>query len=532
MKPTATPPARRRFDRRAALVAAAAATAAAAPIALPPLAAAAVTGFAALGFAGLCCRTAVRLRRLRRDVAAGERTALLLHRLARAAAHDPGTVRRIRRVAEALAGGFPVSAADEARAVARSGGAHISERLALVRSIAEWQRADRQSPPPAGRAGFDIVVVSHFGLPGGTTSANEAEIKVWRDHGLKVGLLHHPVYDWEPNAPVHPRIQALVDGGAVSLIDREAAVECDLALVRLPIVMMKPLERRPEISARRTAVLVNQTPYQYYGDTGPRRPAWDVATVARNVEQWLGRPHWYAGGPRVLAALHEHHAAEIAGLDLDPEPWNEVIEVADWRLNGRREPDGRIRIGRHARDHELKWPEDRRTLLQCYPERDPFEIHVLGGAEVPSRILDGLPANWTVHEFGAVPARDFLARIDVMSYFIASDGLEAFGRAPLEAMAAGVPVIMDPQFEPTFGPAAVYCGPAEAAAAAERLAADPDAYAAQRSAAWDHLDRHFSARALMERLPLGSASERPRQWTAPGRAGDRRRVPAAADDRG
>ncbi|PRY62521.1 glycosyltransferase [Glycomyces artemisiae] len=477
----------------------------------------------------LCCRTGVRIARLRRDLAARRATLELLHRAARRpgppAAADLG---RLRRVEDGLAGGFPAAAAEDARKAAAIRGIPVRDRLAMVRSVAAWQRLDEQAPARTVRDRFDLVVVSHFGLPGGTTSANEAEIRIWHEHGLKVGLIHHPVYAWGPNAPVHPRIRALVDAGAARLIDRDAEIECDLALVRLPTVMERPLERRPAVKAARTAVLVNQTPYRRYDESGPHDHAWDIATVARNVEEWLGRPTWYAGGPLVLAALRRHHAAETAGLDLAAEPWNEAIAVADWRLGPRRTPDGRIRIGRHSRDDALKWPEDPQTLLQCYPEADPFEIHVLGGADAPRQVLGRLPANWTVRDFGALTAREFLARIDVMVYFIASDGLEAFGRAPLEAMAAGVPVIMDPRFEPTFGPAAVYCAPEEVADAAARLAADAEAYAAQRSAAWDHLERHFSARALMDRLRLGAPAAGPRQRTG---SGDGHRVPAGVDDR-
>src|SRR5690606_41555812 len=64
-------------------------------------------------------------------------------------------------------------------------------------------------------------------------------------------------------------------------------------------------------------------------------------------------------------------------------------------------------------------------LLLCYPDRDPFDIRVLGGAEVPTRVLAGLPANWTVAPFGSLTPREFLAEIDLMVYFIAADGLEA-----------------------------------------------------------------------------------------------------------
>ena len=505
-----------RFDRRFAVaiaVAIAAALVAAAPFALAPLPAMACAGLALLVFAALGSRVAVRLKRVRRDIAAKQAAAAHLQDLVRnAPATETGDDHRIRRVHEALAGGFPDSAVEEARTVASLTKIPVADRLALLRSVAAWQLDDdRSRPSETGRSVFDIVFVSHFGLPGGTTSANVAEIEICRENGLKVGLLHHPVYAWHPNAPLNPRIEEVIDGGSVNLIGLDEEVECELAIVRLPIVLMKPLERRPKVTAAHTAVLINQTPFKFYGEEGPREQAWDIATAARHVTDWLGPATWYAGGPRVLATLTEHHAEEIAELDLAPAPWNEVIAVDEWRTD-RRVPDGRIRIGRHSRDHKLKWPEDRRTMLQCYPDRDRFEIHVLGGAETPTRILEHLPANWTVYPFGSLSAKDFLAQIDVMAYFIASDGMEAFGRAPLEAMAAGVPVIMDRQFEPTFGPAAIYCEPAEVASVAERLTSDPDAYSAQQTRAWNHLAQHFSGKALVERLsrcaPTGNLRER------------------------
>jgi hypothetical protein len=64
---------------------------------------------------------------------------------------------------------------------------------------------------------------------------------------------------------------------------------------------------------------------------------------------------------------------------------------------------------------------------------------------------------------------------------------------------------MDRRFEPTFGPAAVYCEPDQVAAVAERLTADPGAYEAQQAAAWSHVADHFSGKALMDRLPLPAA---------------------------
>src|SRR5690606_5258304 len=344
------------------------------------------------------------------------------------------------RVREALEGGFPDSAVEEAAVVAERTRIPAAVRLDLLQAVVEWHAEDERRPRVSKRSSFDVVFISHFGLSGGNTSANVADIRVCRDQGLTIGLLHHPVYQWGPDAPIDSRVAELVDGASVRVIGLDEEVACDVAVVRLPTALMRPLERRPAISAGHTVVIANQTPFKFYGPDGPREPVWDVATVDENIGAWLGRPTWYAGGPLVHAVLTGHHAEEVARVDLAPAPWNESIDIDDWRLAGRRAPDGRIRIGRHSRDHRLKWPEDPETLLQCYPDRDPFDIRVLGGAEVPTRVLAGLPANWTVAPFGSLTPREFLAEIDLMVYFIAADGLEAFGRAPLEAMAAGVPV--------------------------------------------------------------------------------------------
>lgn len=507
-----------------AVAAAAAAAAAAAPLALPMRAALACSGLVALALLGAAVRDGAALRRLRRDLAVKEAAADLLAERARTApagAAEIGDARRIARAREALEGGFPASAAREAAVVAERTRIPAETRLDLLRSVLDWHAEDERRPREAKRSTFDVVFISHFGLSGGNTSANVADIRICRDRGLTIGLLHHPVYQWGPNAPLDPRVAELVDGASVRLIGPDDAVACDVAVVRLPTALMRPLERRPAISAGHTVVIANQTPFKFYGPDGPREAAWDIAAVDGNIEAWLGRRTWYAGGPLVRSVLVEHHAEETARIDLAPGSWNESIDVDDWRLAGRRAPDGRIRIGRHSRDHRLKWPEDPETLLQCYPDRDPFDIRVLGGAEVPARVLTGLPANWTVAPFGSVAPRDFLAGIDLMVYFIAADGLEAFGRAPLEAMAAGVPVVMDPRFEATFGPAAVYCEPHEVAAVAEWLVGDPGEYAARQAAARAHIADHCSARALMERLarhaPSGSrigAGHWSRRWRA------------------
>jgi hypothetical protein len=469
------------------------------PLALP-LRPALAAGLAVIVLAAFCCRAGAELRRRRRDVNVKQQATALLAAPVLPSAARIGDERRMCHVGEALAGGFPDSAVEEAIEVAAIAGIPAAERLAMLRMVDNWLRENEGQHSAARQFTFDVVFISDFSLPGGNAATMVAEIRICRDQNLKVGLLRHPVFRQGPNEALDPRVEELVDGESVSLIGLDDVVECELAVVRPPAALMKPVEQRPSISAGNTIVVVDRAPFAYCGPAGTRERLWDIATVDRHVTDWLGRPTWYAGGPAVRQALFEHHAEEVAEIDMAFLVWNEAIEVGKWRLDGERVPDGRIRIGRHSCGDVLKWPEDPGTLRRCYPGRDPFEIHVLEGAASSTCKLGDLPANWTVHPFGSMSAKEFLGQIDVMVYFVASDGVEVFGRETLEAMAAGVPVIMDRRFEPTFGPAAIYCEPSEVAAVAARLTADPDAYAAQRSAASDHVAEHFSGWALVERL--------------------------------
>jgi glycosyltransferase involved in cell wall biosynthesis len=56
--------------------------------------------------------------------------------------------------------------------------------------------------------------------------------------------------------------------------------------------------------------------------------------------------------------------------------------------------------------------------------------------------------------------------------------LEAFGMAPAEAMAAGVPTVLPPVFAPVFGDGAVYAEPEAVRGMILELADDSERYAA------------------------------------------------------
>lgn len=344
------------------------------------------------------------------------------------------------------------------------------------------KRFARPSPmlPDKGitRTHYDVIIASDFRLPGGTSHSNIEEIKAQRYFGLKTGLLNLPRYDLNPGRKINENIRHLVDGESVSFIVQGESVTCDHLVIRHPPVVQHLQDRIPQVQAKRISVIVNQPPKREYSETGAT--LYDIPTCHRNIIKAFGlEANWHPIGPLVRASLFDHHADELNGITLGDEDWVNIINVEEWQREPYTPGDGPIRIGRHSRDQYVKWPESAEVLQQLYPADERFSIHVLGGAKAPAEVLGDLPNNWVVHEFGSIHPAEFLKDLDFYIYYTHSDWIEAFGRVMFEAMAVGVPVIIDPKYKPLFGPAAIYAEVSEVNATILNLASDPVAYERQ-----------------------------------------------------
>lgn len=420
-------------------------------------------------------------------------------------AYDLGAVTTSRRrlltkLAARLEHGFSAAAVPELRRLVDAVDESPATRLAAGELLLDWQARRRDARRDARRVECDIVIASHLALPGGNSTAVAEEITAFRRAGLRVCLLHHPVFHWDVSRPINPKIAAQIDGDRVRMLGAWDAVECALLIVRLPTVVLHRRDDMPAIDAGRTVLVVNQTPFKFYGAEGGVEEAWDVRRVHASLAEWVGECTWHPVGPEVRDALTGYHGAELEGVRLSEEDWLECVDPTLWAVPERGARTGPIRVGRHARDHPLKWPESREVLEAAYPTSPDFAVRILGGADTVRERFGSLPANWEVLPFGSTGAREFLAGIDVFVYFIAAEGREAFGIAPLEAMASGVPAIMDPRFEPLFGDAALYCEPVEVEATVRALVGDPEAYAAQRNRSLKAVEDRYSHAALLRRV--------------------------------
>ncbi|WP_017585308.1 glycosyltransferase family protein [Nocardiopsis ganjiahuensis] len=428
--------------------------------------------------------------------------------------------------------GYSSLGIDRLRVLGADGGAGPAVRAEAHKTLSNWHRAtgapesardhahlaDLAAPRAArGASGvpslltariraprtarhFDVVLMSDFRLPGGTTGSNLQEITAQRDAGLSTGLVHHPVLRENHSLGVNPKILAQVDNDRVRFVAPDERVTCDLLVVRFPLIGQRPLDVLPSVEAARRIVVLNQTPNRRYGVEFENNEAWNVARCAEGFTSLLGEHSWHPISPRVREAMVLHHSAEMAGVTLADEDWSEAIDLGSWAREGLRAPDGRVLLGRHSGDQRGKWPEDPAVLAAAHPALPGWETHVLGGARVPERALGRLPDHWTVHPFDGMDVRDFLHGLDAYVYFTGEGMLEAFGRAPLEAIAVGLPTLLPHSFAPVFGDAAIYTDPEGVRAEVEALMGDGERYARQVRRGHEVLRERFSHRAHLRRL--------------------------------
>lgn len=338
---------------------------------------------------------------------------------------------------------------------------------------------------------FDVVMVSDFRMPGGTTMSNAEEIKAQKQFGLRTGLVQMGRYDLNPARPVNEVFDQLVDGDRVDWIVHGERVRCRLLILRLPWVLQEWQDYIPGVEAERVVVIVNQPPKRDYAEGSPY--LYDLQRCHRHLQRHFGSGGtWYPIGPMVREALETRHRPELDGLEIAAEDWANIIDINEWRRPIRPPRSSRIRICRHSRDQYVKWPANATELLKVYPDSPGFEVHVLGGANTPMDLLGGrLPERWRVKEFGSVHPAKFLAQFDVFVYYTHPDWVESFGRVIFEAMAVGLPVFLPPVYEPVFKQAALYATPDEIQARIEALMADDAAYDAQVRTALDFVESQF-----------------------------------------
>lgn len=353
---------------------------------------------------------------------------------------------------------------------------------------------------------FDIIDVSDLRLPGGTTSSIGEELKAQKQEGLTTGLIQLPLYGFSKEKPLSPRIESQIDEEKVQWIGTEEEVSCNILVLRHPPVLQDEKRFVPKVKTDNVAVVINQAPRRDYGGPIEKTFIYDFTKCNTNLLRYFGTEGvWYPNGSVLRETLNEYHSEDINQLIFADKDWANIIDIEEWERSSRPVKGSKIRIGRHSRDHYVKWPKDAETMKLVYPESSRYEIRVLGGASSAKRVLSPLPKNWKVYEFGSMQPKDFLAGLDVFVYFHHPDWVEPFGRNIFEAMTVGVPVITAPHFKSLYKDAAIYARPEEVQEKIAVLMDDDQFYARQVSRARSFIIETFGYQKHIEQVNKNSS---------------------------
>lgn len=340
---------------------------------------------------------------------------------------------------------------------------------------------------------YDVILLSDFRHLGGNTASNVQELLAQQRFGLTSAIVQVDRYDFPVDRPIHSDIQALIDSGAVDVAVAGDRVKARLAVIRFPAVFNERQVALPQITAENVRVVVNQPPRRVAGDP----PFYSIAVCRKHIEAYLGTPgEWVPIGPAVRNALKADNEDQY----LSSENWFNIIDVDSWQRKRSGWRDTVPVIGRHGRDNFEKWLTKPDELLAAYPADGSMKVKIMGGAEIPAKILGRIPKAWEVLAFNEKSPAEFLASLDFFVFFPHEERIEAFGRTIIEAMASGCLVILPPVFSELFDEAAIYCTPYDTASVIMRFYEDRAAFDAQIKKADSIVRSRFGFEQHIERI--------------------------------
>lgn len=345
----------------------------------------------------------------------------------------------------------------------------------------------------------DMLFVMDYTMGGGAYHSTMNYVHAARAHGLSVALLDWRRYEFDVTEPLPPDLRRLAHERKLRIVSAGERVHASTVVVGYPVVLRHIIDNCPDIACDRLAVIVNQMAARLVGGGDVQ---YEPLTVRDNLMETFGTEGiWVPISARVRELMEADPRYPAPHRDI----WTPLIDTGSWcaaPLRWRGKARARPVVGRHGRDQYTKWPVTAEALRAAYCADRACDVAILGWAESALNVVDALPSNWTVTPFGAMGARSFLSGLDFFVHYPHEKYIEEFGRAPMEAMAVGIPVILPPVFENTFGEAALYAEPDEVWPTIERLWGDEAGYLSRAEAGrrfvletcgWDRLPGRLAA---------------------------------------
>lgn len=343
---------------------------------------------------------------------------------------------------------------------------------------------------------YDLIFISDLSLLGGTRRCNEGYIAAASEMGWRVGLFHWPRYDLK-SIDIAKEYLDLTYQDNVDILVPEDEVTAEVVIIHHPPILKYEIDAVPKILCKKVGILVNQSPMQLWSQEPFYYHAKPVEAL---IQKLFGRkPTWIAISPRVIQTLGRSGGV---GGNLYSDIWyppylghlTDDVPALPVAFGSSR----KIKLGRHSRDHWTKWPNNTDELKSAYcANSDKIEVYLLGGAQIPEKILGEMPKNWRVFKFDSVNVPEFIKDLDFFVHYTHPDYIEEFGRNIMEAMAAGKVVILPLDYKEVFGEAAVYASPEDVESVILRYWRDVFLYERQAAKGFQFVKK-FCAKSIVQ----------------------------------
>src|SRR5699024_9818519 len=342
---------------------------------------------------------------------------------------------------------------------------------------------------------YDVIFITDFAFPGGTSNLTLNEVEAAADAGLRVGMIHmlSPVNTGAVG--VTERSLSVLNSSNVDVLSLTDELDVSHLVVRHPSVLQFADQLSSKIRAEQVSVIVNNPPVL----KGAKGFGFDLYQVKANALRLFGiDPAIYAESGVTYQITRPLVDRELLKSDTWPGFVNLPIQSAR-----KANPERRPVLGRHSRDAQLKWPSVLATYRSVYSRNDVFDVHIMGGINsLTPRAKDIVQSGATLTAFGGMSVPEFLSGLDFWSYYHSDALRESFGMAIVEAMSAGVVVILPRYMEPNFGDGAIYAEPSEVQDIVSSLWSDPIAYSEQSARGIRVVKEKYTKEALLDRLRI------------------------------
>ncbi|KAA9005049.1 glycosyltransferase [Histidinibacterium aquaticum] len=311
-----------------------------------------------------------------------------------------------------------------------------------------------------------VGIVTNMRFPGGNASSTLDEVRFFRERGISLALIHCPNSYDRGKRPVAERYEPHAD----LMEDWWAYDEMhfDHLILRNPSPFCQtPPDLLDRLSARHAHVVINNSAFRANGNLVYERGKLLERAALLNAETVTLCPI----SPALRGEISESLRQVNFRIALSERDWSPTFDAEAYWAEPKPDMSPPYLLGRHGRDAVEKWPESLKRLEEAYPPTEEFRLAALGGADAVINKLGSRPGNWEIAPFGSIDPKDFLAGLDAFVYFPDGNYVEGFGRTIVEAMIAGVPVLLPSQFRSTFGELPIYLPHASVAEAMRHMAA-------------------------------------------------------------